>query len=235
MGRRSPAAHPVEPHRDLRVPREGTDRAPSRRARRACAARISASRRIRSIQHLQSLGVTAVELLPIHQADRRPLSRSRAGSRTTGATTRSPSSRPTSATRRPAAAHRSAEFKTMVKRLHRAGIEVILDVVYNHTGEGDQRGPTLSLRGIDNAVYYRLDPADPRTYVDFTGCGNTLEPAPPARHAARARQPALLGRGDARRRLPLRPGARARARRRRSTRAATRSSRWCARTRCSRA
>jgi glycogen operon protein len=62
----------------------------------------------------------------------------------------------------------------MVKRLHRAGIEVILDVVYNHTAEGDHRGPTLSFRGIDNMAYYRLDPADPRRYVDFSGCGNSL-------------------------------------------------------------
>ena len=63
----------------------------------------------------------------------------------------------------------------MVKRLHGAGIEVILDVVYNHTGRGRTScGPTLSLRGIDNASYYRLDPADRRRYVDFTGCGNSL-------------------------------------------------------------
>jgi isoamylase len=66
------------------------------------------------------------------------------------------------------------EFKSMVKRLHREGIEVILDVVYNHTAEGDHRGPTLSFRGIDNAAYYRLDPADQRRYVDFSGCGNSL-------------------------------------------------------------
>jgi glycogen operon protein len=66
------------------------------------------------------------------------------------------------------------EFKSMVKRLHRAGIEVILDVVYNHTAEGDHRGPTLSFRGIDNAAYYRLDPEDRRRYVDFSGCGNSL-------------------------------------------------------------
>ena len=62
----------------------------------------------------------------------------------------------------------------MVKRLHGAGIEVILDVVYNHTAEGNQLGPTLSLRGIDNAAYYRLDPENRRRYVDFTGCGNSL-------------------------------------------------------------
>src|SRR5437870_6466702 len=62
----------------------------------------------------------------------------------------------------------------MVRNLHLAGIEVILDVVYNHTGEGNQLGPTLSMRGIDNASYYRLSPEDPRYYMDFTGCGNTL-------------------------------------------------------------
>ena len=67
------------------------------------------------------------------------------------------------------------EFKSMVKELHRAGIEVILDVVYNHSGEGDHSGPTLSLRGIDNASYYRLRPDDRRFYEDVTGCGNSLK------------------------------------------------------------
>ena len=67
-----------------------------------------------------------------------------------------------------------SEFKTMVARLHEAGIEVILDVVYNHTGEGNQMGPTLSFRGIDNASYYRLMPGDKRYYIDDTGTGNTL-------------------------------------------------------------
>jgi isoamylase len=66
------------------------------------------------------------------------------------------------------------EFKTMVKALHRAGIEVILDVVYNHTGEGNQLGPTLAFRGIDNEAYYRLVEDQPRYYMDFTGCGNSL-------------------------------------------------------------
>ncbi len=66
------------------------------------------------------------------------------------------------------------EFKRMVKTLHKAGIEVILDVVYNHTGEGDQRGPTLSFKGIDNQNYYRLNEHDKRYYCDFTGTGNTL-------------------------------------------------------------
>jgi glycogen operon protein len=66
------------------------------------------------------------------------------------------------------------EFKTMVRALHAAGIEVILDVVYNHTAEGNHLGPTMSLRGIDNAAYYRLVLDQPRYYQDFTGCGNTL-------------------------------------------------------------
>src|SRR6185369_590914 len=66
------------------------------------------------------------------------------------------------------------EFKTMVKTLHNAGIEVILDVVYNHTAEGNHLGPTLSFRGIDNDSYYRLVPGNERYYQDFTGTGNTL-------------------------------------------------------------
>lgn len=61
----------------------------------------------------------------------------------------------------------------MVAALHAAGIEVMLDVVYNHTAEGNQLGPTLSMRGVDNAAYYRLSPEDPRYYMDFTGCGNS--------------------------------------------------------------
>src|SRR5204863_957257 len=72
------------------------------------------------------------------------------------------------------------EFKEMVKALHAAGIEVILDVVYNHTGEGNHMGPMLSFRGIDNASYYRLLPDDPRRYIDFTGTGNSLNPVHPS-------------------------------------------------------
>ena len=68
----------------------------------------------------------------------------------------------------------SREFKTMVKALHAAGIEVILDVVFNHTAEGNETGPLLSLRGIDNSVYYRLMPQDKRFYENVTGCGNTV-------------------------------------------------------------
>ena len=66
------------------------------------------------------------------------------------------------------------EFKMMVRALHSANLEVILDVVYNHSAEGNHAGPTLSLRGIDNTSYYRLQPDQPRFYQDFTGCGNTL-------------------------------------------------------------
>src|SRR5207302_3735995 len=66
------------------------------------------------------------------------------------------------------------EFKTMVKTLHSAGLEVILDVVYNHTAEGNHLGPTLSLKGIDNSTYYRLMADNPRHYMDYTGTGNTL-------------------------------------------------------------
>ena len=76
------------------------------------------------------------------------------------------------------------QFKTMVRSLHAAGIEVILDVVYNHTAEGNQLGPTLSFRGIDNAAYYRLSPESPRHYMDFTGCGNTFHMQNPPRAAA---------------------------------------------------
>ena len=98
---------------------------------------------------------------------------------TTGATTRWPTSARSRATPRSGdTGGQVAEFKAMVKALHRENIEVILDVVYNHTGEGNQLGPMLSLRGIDNTSYYRLVPEMPRYYLDYTGTGNTLN----ARH-----------------------------------------------------
>jgi isoamylase len=125
------------------------------------------------LEHLESLGVTAVELMPVHQfvADRNLVERGltnywgynsiaflapHVGYATAGG------------------GQQVYEFKSMVKTLHRAGIEVILDVVYNHTGEGNRMGPTLSLRGIDNAAFYRLEPDDRRRYMDFTGTGNSL-------------------------------------------------------------
>ena len=94
----------------------------------------------------------------------------------------------------------------MVKALHEADIEVILDVVYNHTAEGNHLGPTLCFRGIDNANYYRLVDDDQAHYFDTTGTGNSLLMRSPARAAADHGLAALLGHRDARRRLPLRPG-----------------------------
>ena len=92
-----------------------------------------------------------------------------------------------------------------MKALHRAGIEVILDVVFNHTAEGNHDGPTISFRGIDNSTYYMLD-SDRSRYANYSGTGNTLNANHPDRSAHDRRQPALLGAGDARRRLPLRSG-----------------------------
>ena len=122
------------------------------------------------IDHLRRLGVTSVELMPVHAiADERRLIgrglRNYWGYNSIGYF--APEGRY-------CASGKVNELKTMVKTLHSAGIEVILDVVYNHTAEGDQLGPTLCFRGIDNASYYRLKPDNRRYYVDFTGCGNTL-------------------------------------------------------------
>ncbi|GAB4355880.1 MAG: glycogen debranching protein GlgX [Immundisolibacter sp.] len=122
------------------------------------------------IDYLQRLGITTVELLPVHSFidDRRLVEnglRNYWGYNSIGFF---------SPDHRYSASGNVGEFKTMVKTLHSAGIEVILDVVYNHTAEGNQLGPTLSFRGIDNAAYYRLMPDDARYYMDFTGCGNTL-------------------------------------------------------------
>jgi glycogen operon protein len=126
-----------------------------------------------AIRYLKRLGVTAVELMPVHHhVDDRHLVE-RGLSNYWGYNTLAffaPD------TRYSAAPYLDTvrEFKTMVRGLHRAGIEVILDVVYNHTGEGNHLGPTLSLRGLDNASYYRLLPENRRYYMDYTGCGNTL-------------------------------------------------------------
>ena len=122
------------------------------------------------IDHLRRLGVTTVELMPVHAfVDERQLVerglRNYWGYNTLGYF--APEARYS-------ASGRVEEFKSMVKALHSAGIEVVIDVVYNHTCEGNHLGPTLSLRGIDNAAYYRLDPANPRLYTDYTGCGNTV-------------------------------------------------------------
>jgi isoamylase len=133
------------------------------------------------LEHLTSLGITSIELMPVHQFVHDHQLHAR-GLRNywgynsiaflaphNGYAARAVPGRPG-----PSQHSHVQEFKTMVKALHVAGIEVILDVVYNHTAEGNHLGPVLSLRGIDNQAYYRLVDGDPRHYLDFTGTGNSL-------------------------------------------------------------
>jgi isoamylase len=125
------------------------------------------------IAHLRSLHVTAIELLPVHQEASEPRLHRLGLVNYWGY---SPIAYFAPDVRYATAPGRQLdEFRAMVRRLHAAGIEVLLDVVYNHTAEGGAAGPTLSFRGLDNAAYYRLDPSDPSRYADFTGCGNTLD------------------------------------------------------------
>ncbi|SFE00402.1 glycogen debranching protein GlgX [Thermophagus xiamenensis] len=132
-----------------------------------------------SIEYLKKIGVNAVELMPIHQSVTEyhlfKLGLTNYwGYNTIGFF--APDVRFSSSG---AEGGQVNEFKQMVKDLHNAGIEVILDVVYNHTAEGNNQGPTLSFRGIDNKSYYRLSGDDPRFYVDYTGTGNTLNTVHP--------------------------------------------------------
>ncbi len=126
------------------------------------------------IAHLQSLGVTAVELLPVHHFVNDQFLVEKGLNNYWGYNSIGYFAPDIRYSAFPREGRKVYEFKTMVKTLHSAGIEVILDVVYNHTGEGNHLGPTLSFRGIDNAAYYRLSPDNPRYYMDYTGCGNTL-------------------------------------------------------------
>jgi glycogen operon protein len=131
------------------------------------------------IDHLLRLGVTAVELMPVHHFISEPHLLRRGlvdywGYNTLGFF--APHARYSASGSR---GEQVREFKAMVRALHAAGIEVILDVVYNHTAEGDESGPTLAFRGIDNATYYRLRDGDPRHYLDYTGTGNTLNASQP--------------------------------------------------------
>ncbi|MGJ3253468.1 MAG: glycogen debranching protein GlgX [Elainellaceae cyanobacterium] len=128
-----------------------------------------------AIEHLKSLGITAVELLPVHHFNANPGHLVDSGLRNYWGYDSLGYFAPYSGySANKAPGGQVHEFKNMVKVLHAAGIEVILDVVYNHTGEGSHFGPTLCFKGIDNAAYYRLVDDDPRYYMDFTGCGNSL-------------------------------------------------------------
>jgi isoamylase len=131
-----------------------------------------------ALDHLTGLGVTAVELMPIHHhLDEQPVVQ-RGLVNYWGYNSIAffaPDTRYAAGGHAPPWDAPVRQFKAMVKALHRVGIEVILDVAYTHTAEGDHRGPTVSLRGIDNPAYYRLAPEAPRYYRDYTGCGNTLD------------------------------------------------------------
>jgi isoamylase len=135
-----------------------------------------------AVAYLAGLGVTAVELLPVHESVPeaflvRDGLTNYWGYNTIGYF--APAQAYSAAVRAGNPGGQVDEFKAMVDALHAAGIEVILDVVFNHTAEGDHTGPTLCFRGLDNPAYYRLDPGDPRRYVDTTGCGNSLNAGDP--------------------------------------------------------
>jgi glycogen operon protein len=135
-----------------------------------------------AIGHLLDLGVTTVELLPVHESVPEAFLLERGltnywGYNTIGYFAPHQGYSAAVAAGRPGG--QVAEFKAMVDALHRAGLEVLVDVVFNHTAEGNHLGPTLCYRGLDNAAYYRLEPGDPRQYVDTTGCGNSLNVGDP--------------------------------------------------------
>ncbi len=127
-----------------------------------------------AIDHLRNLGVTAVELMPVHFHSNDRYLTEKGLSNYWGYNSLSFFAPDPRYARGLSPNDTVREFKTMVRAMHLAGIEVILDVVYNHTAEGNHLGPTLSLRGIDNTAYYRTVNGSPRYYMDYTGCGNTL-------------------------------------------------------------
>jgi isoamylase len=133
-----------------------------------------------AIEHLRTLGVTAVELLPVHHIVDESFLAERGLTNYWGYSSIGFLAPHALYSASGTSGEQVREFKGMVKALHRAGIEVILDVVYNHTAEGNHLGPMLSFKGVDNASYYRLSPDDPRYYVDFTGTGNSLNPVHPS-------------------------------------------------------
>jgi isoamylase len=135
-----------------------------------------------ALAHLVGLGVTTVELLPVHHNVPEAFLPARGLTNYWGYNTIgyfAPHAAYSAAVRAGRPGGQVAEFRAMVDALHAAGLEVVLDVVFNHTAEGDHLGPTLCYRGLDNAAYYRLDPADPARYLDTTGCGNSINAADP--------------------------------------------------------
>jgi isoamylase len=131
------------------------------------------------IAHLQKIGVTAIELMPIHQFVNDDTLQQKGLSNYWGYNTIGFFAPHAAYSSAGALGQQVQEFKGMVRALHAANIEVILDVVYNHTAEGNQLGPTLSMRGIDNAAYYRLVDDSPEFYMDYTGTGNSLNAGNP--------------------------------------------------------
>lgn len=132
-----------------------------------------------AIEYLKQLGVTAVELMPIHDFVQDKVLVDRGLTNYWGYNSIGYFAPESSYSAAGCNGGQVTEFKQMVKALHAAGIEVILDVVYNHTAEGNHFGPSLSFRGIDNSSYYRLTQENPRYYMDYTGCGNTLNSMQP--------------------------------------------------------
>jgi isoamylase len=126
------------------------------------------------IEHLRKIGATAIELMPVHQFVNDSTLQEKGLSNYWGYNTIAFFAPQNTYAATGEGGQQVQEFKSMVRALHAAGIEVILDVVYNHTAEGNHMGPTLSMRGIDNAAYYRLEDSDKRYYTDYTGTGNSL-------------------------------------------------------------
>jgi len=133
-----------------------------------------------ALEYLQELGVTAIELLPIHHIADESFLHDRGLTNYWGYSSIGYLAPHALYAATGTRGEQVLEFKGMVKALHKAGIEVILDVVYNHTAEGNHLGPMLAFKGVDNASYYRLMPDDPRFYMDFTGTGNSLNPVHPS-------------------------------------------------------
>ena len=133
-----------------------------------------------ALEYLQNLGVTAVELLPVHHIIDESFLKDRGLTNYWGYSSIGYLAPHALYAATGTRGEQVLEFKGMVKALHSAGIEVILDVVYNHTAEGNHLGPLMSFKGVDNASYYRLMPDEPRFYMDFTGTGNSLNPVHPS-------------------------------------------------------